>query len=85
MTGPPYELRPIGHVESSLIDPATAPKQGYQGAPDAWLVFHPSMREGIRDLAVGDDQLGLARDSSHASVAPSYRSRVEWGDTELEG
>lgn len=49
------ELRPIGHVESPLIDPALAPRQGYEGAPDAWLIFHPGMREGIRDLAVGDD------------------------------
>jgi tRNA-Thr(GGU) m(6)t(6)A37 methyltransferase TsaA len=53
--GRPYELRPIGFVESPLTDPATAPKQGYEGAPDAWLVFHPDMRAGIRDLALSDD------------------------------
>jgi tRNA-Thr(GGU) m(6)t(6)A37 methyltransferase TsaA len=49
----PYEIRPIGYVESSLIDRETAPKQGSEGAPDAWLVFDPDMAEGIRDLAVG--------------------------------
>jgi tRNA-Thr(GGU) m(6)t(6)A37 methyltransferase TsaA len=48
-------LRAIGRVESSLLDPVTAPKQGYEGAPPAWLVFHASVREGIRDLAIGDD------------------------------
>ena len=48
-----YEIRPIGHVESSLADPATAPKQGFEGAPDAWLVFDPEVAEGARDLAVG--------------------------------
>ena len=48
-----YEIRPIGHVESSLVDRETAPKQGYEGAPDAWLVFNPGVAEGIRDLAVG--------------------------------
>ena len=44
-------LRPIGHVKSSLVDPAEAPKQR-DGAPDAWLVFDESVREGLRDLRV---------------------------------
>jgi tRNA-Thr(GGU) m(6)t(6)A37 methyltransferase TsaA len=48
----PYELRPIGHVQSPLTDPAAAPKQGNEGAPDAWLVFDPDMAEATRDLAV---------------------------------
>jgi tRNA-Thr(GGU) m(6)t(6)A37 methyltransferase TsaA len=50
-----YELRPIGHVRSPLTDPATAPKQGDEGAPDAWLVLDPEVAEGARDLAVGAD------------------------------
>ena len=50
-----YELRPIGHVRSPLTDPATAPKQGSEGAPDAWLVLDPEVAEGARDLAVGVD------------------------------
>jgi tRNA-Thr(GGU) m(6)t(6)A37 methyltransferase TsaA len=48
-----YELRPIGQVESPLTDRASAPKQGFEGAPDAWLVFDADMADGIRDLAVG--------------------------------
>jgi tRNA-Thr(GGU) m(6)t(6)A37 methyltransferase TsaA len=47
-------LTPIGVVESSLTDPATAPKQGDEGAPDAWLVFDPTVGEGLRDLRPGD-------------------------------
>jgi tRNA-Thr(GGU) m(6)t(6)A37 methyltransferase TsaA len=50
-----YEIRPVGHVESTLVDRESAPKQGSEGAPDAWLVFNPDMAEGIRDLAVGAD------------------------------
>ncbi len=34
-------MTPIGKVESPLIDSASAPKQGHEGAPDAWLVFEP--------------------------------------------
>ena len=50
---PSYTIRPIGYVESSLVDRGTAPKQGFEGAPDAWLVFHPEVAEGTRDLGAG--------------------------------
>jgi tRNA-Thr(GGU) m(6)t(6)A37 methyltransferase TsaA len=50
-----YELKPVGHVESELVDRETAPKQGFEGAPDAWLVFDPAVAEAVRDLAVGDE------------------------------
>jgi tRNA-Thr(GGU) m(6)t(6)A37 methyltransferase TsaA len=48
-----YELRPVGHVRSPLTDPATAPRQGDEGAPDAWLELDPEVAEAARDLAVG--------------------------------
>ncbi|MGI8522101.1 MAG: TrmO family methyltransferase domain-containing protein [Nocardioides sp.] len=54
-----YQVRPIGWVESTLIDPAEAPNQGEQGAPDAWLVIDSGVLEGIRDLEVGSDILVL--------------------------
>ena len=56
MAGPDatsYAVRPVGYVESPLTDPAAAPKQGGEGAPEAWLVFGPEVAEAIRDLAVG--------------------------------
>ena len=55
----PYEIRPVGHVESTLVDRRAAPMQGFEGAPDAWLVFVPEVAEAIRDLAVGTDVLVL--------------------------
>lgn len=51
----PYQIRPIGYVESPLTDRETAPKQGIEGAPQAWLVFEPDVADGMRDLAVGDE------------------------------
>ncbi|MBF9132263.1 tRNA (N6-threonylcarbamoyladenosine(37)-N6)-methyltransferase TrmO [Plantactinospora sp. S1510] len=56
---PPYALHPIGRVESPLVDRATAPRQGDEGSPEAWLVFEPEIREGLRDLEVGIDVLLL--------------------------
>lgn len=59
MTDVSYELRPIGWVESPLVDPATAPKQGDEGSPDAWLVFDNAMRDGLGDLQAGADIIVL--------------------------
>jgi tRNA-Thr(GGU) m(6)t(6)A37 methyltransferase TsaA len=45
------ELKPVGRVDSRLTDKADAPKQGDEGAPDAWLVFERDVLaalEGIR-------------------------------------
>lgn len=53
------ELRPIGRVESPLVDLAAAPRQGDEGAPDAWLVFDDAVSAGARDLQVGADVLVL--------------------------
>lgn len=52
-------LTVIGHVESSLTDRALAPKQGNEGAPEAWLVFRPSFHEALRDLKEGDEVIVL--------------------------
>jgi tRNA-Thr(GGU) m(6)t(6)A37 methyltransferase TsaA len=54
-----YQVAPIGWVESPLTDRAQAPRQGDEGAPDAWLVFEPSVAEGIRDLDAGTEILVL--------------------------
>lgn len=54
-----YILRPIGRVESELVDVHAAPKQGDEGAPDAWLVFVPEVAAGLRDLQPGRDILVL--------------------------
>jgi tRNA-Thr(GGU) m(6)t(6)A37 methyltransferase TsaA len=58
MTGS-YVVRPIGRVESTLLDPAAAPRQGDEGAPDAWLVLDPAMKPAAADLAIGDDLVVL--------------------------
>jgi tRNA-Thr(GGU) m(6)t(6)A37 methyltransferase TsaA len=54
-----YQVVPIGWVESPLTDRAQAPRQGDEGAPDAWLVFEPEFAEGIRDLAAGTEIIVL--------------------------
>ena len=48
-------LVPIGVVSSPLTDPAAAPKQGFEGAPDAWLVLEPRVAAGLDGMRPGDD------------------------------
>lgn len=54
-----FEVQAIGRVESPLTDPASAPRQPDEGAPEAWLVFEPEMLEGLRSLRPGDEILVL--------------------------
>jgi tRNA-Thr(GGU) m(6)t(6)A37 methyltransferase TsaA len=46
-------------VESPLTDPESAPKQGDEGAPDAWLVFDPGVLEALEGIRVGDEVIVL--------------------------
>jgi tRNA-Thr(GGU) m(6)t(6)A37 methyltransferase TsaA len=48
-------LRPIGVIRSALEVRSDAPKQGSEGAPDAWLEVFPWAAEALHGLAVGDD------------------------------
>jgi tRNA-Thr(GGU) m(6)t(6)A37 methyltransferase TsaA len=54
-----YELDPIGWVRSSLRDPAQAPLQGDEGAPNAQLVIGDTLHEATRDLEPGAEILVL--------------------------
>jgi tRNA-Thr(GGU) m(6)t(6)A37 methyltransferase TsaA len=59
MDGERFEVVAVGHVESPLADLALAPKQGEEGSPDAWLVFDPSVADGLTDMAPGDEVIVL--------------------------
>lgn len=47
--------RPVGHVSSLLTDLGSAPRQGDEGAPDAWIVLVPEVANAAADIRVGDD------------------------------
>ena len=56
MTNPPeVAVRPVGVISSVLRTRSEAPKQGSEGAPDAWLEVHAWAAEGLHGLAVGDE------------------------------
>ena len=49
----------IGTVESPLTDRASAPMQGDEGAPEAWLAFDEAVAAGLDGIAAGDELLLL--------------------------
>ena len=50
-----YVLHPIGLVQSPLRDRAEAPRQGNEGAPDAWLEVNSAVAQGLEGIGVGDE------------------------------
>ena len=52
---PAFWLRPIGVIRSTLKRRAEAPKQGREGAPEAWLEVSPFAAAGLEGFAAGDD------------------------------
>jgi tRNA-Thr(GGU) m(6)t(6)A37 methyltransferase TsaA len=48
-------LRPIGIIRSDLKTRAQAPRQGSEGAPDAWLEVYPWAAKGLEGIVVGDE------------------------------
>src|SRR5262245_158374 len=49
------QIRPIGVIRSTLKSRGDAPKQGREGAPDAWLEVLPFAAAALDGLAAGDD------------------------------
>ncbi len=55
MVATEYSLYPIGFLHSPLKHPGEAPKQGSEGAPDAWLELNSTVAEGLDGLAAGSE------------------------------
>ena len=49
------QLREIGVIRSALKTRRKAPKQGSEGAPDAWLEVSPLVAEGLDEIQVGNE------------------------------
>jgi len=45
-----YEVQPVGWIESPLTDLADAPRQGDEGAPDAWVIVRSEFAAAAQGL-----------------------------------
>jgi tRNA-Thr(GGU) m(6)t(6)A37 methyltransferase TsaA len=50
-----YELAPIGIIHSELTNRAAAPRQGYEGAPEAWVELSSAVADGLLGIKSGDE------------------------------
>ena len=50
-----YAINPIGVIRSELTNREAAPRQGYEGAPDAWLEVNSTVAEGLEGIAAGNE------------------------------
>jgi tRNA-Thr(GGU) m(6)t(6)A37 methyltransferase TsaA len=50
-----YALTPVGFIRSSLKNRHDAPKQGSEGAPDAWVEILPSFMTALNGITVGQE------------------------------
>jgi tRNA-Thr(GGU) m(6)t(6)A37 methyltransferase TsaA len=50
-----YSLSAIGFLQSPLKQLGEAPRQGSEGAPDAWFEVNASVAEGLEGIEVGDE------------------------------
>ena len=50
-----FSLQPIGFIHSSLQNREDAPKQGCEGAPDAWLEVKPEFADALDGISVDDE------------------------------
>jgi tRNA-Thr(GGU) m(6)t(6)A37 methyltransferase TsaA len=48
-------LRQVGVIRSMLTSLSEAPRQGSEGAPDAWLEVEPWAAEALHGVAAGDE------------------------------
>jgi len=55
--GDSAQLRPVGVIRSRIKKRSQAPKQGSEGAPDAWLEVSPFAAQGFEGLLPGTDIL----------------------------
>jgi tRNA-Thr(GGU) m(6)t(6)A37 methyltransferase TsaA len=48
-------VRPVGVIHSRLKSRMGAPRQGNEGAPDAWLEVRSSLTDALDGIVVGDE------------------------------
>ena len=50
-----YTLDPVGFIRSTVKGREDAPRQGPEGAPDAWLEVEPRFAEALLGVEVGHE------------------------------
>jgi tRNA-Thr(GGU) m(6)t(6)A37 methyltransferase TsaA len=68
-----WTVQAVGRVSSGLVDLHDAPRQGGEGAPDAWIVLEPGVRAAADGIVPGDRLMVLTW--LHAADRATLRTR----------
>src|SRR5438094_9722105 len=71
-----YTLEPVGFIRSVLKRREEAPRQGPEGAPDAWLEIEPQFAEALLGMA------GRSRTNRYHVVARGQARRAQGASTQ---
>ena len=71
-----FTLRPVGRIRSELRSLGAAPKQGAEGAPDAWLELEAAFARALLGIAPGDDLVVITWLHPGSTASPCARSRA---------
>lgn len=55
MSEPEFLLHPVGMLHSPLTRREDAPRQGIEGAPDAWLEMNEALASALEGIEVGQE------------------------------
>ena len=72
-----YVLEPVGFIRSRVKGREDAPRQGPEGAPDAWLEIEPRFAEALLGVEVGHELIVITW--LHAAVPFQLLSALEFG------
>ena len=50
-----YTLEPVGFIQSTVKGREDAPRQGAEGAPDAWIEIEPQFADALLGMEVGHE------------------------------
>ena len=72
-----YVLEPVGFIRSRVKGREDAPRQGPEGAPDAWLEIEPRFAEALLGMEVGHELIVITW--LHAALAfQSLSALIFW-------
>jgi tRNA (Thr-GGU) A37 N-methylase len=56
-----YTIESVGFIRSTVKGRADAPRQGPEGAPDAWLEIEPQFAEALLGMEIGHEAVPTSR------------------------
>src|SRR3954468_2221502 len=68
-----YTMQPVGFIRSTIKGRGDAPRQGPEGAPDAWLEIEPQFADALLGMEIGHELIVITwLDQADRSVLKNH-------------